>query len=539
MMSHSLLVCGILHFMVQFPTSFTSCTTGKGEECKTASFVPGHNLVGEGFDIVKFTRKGAYVVDTLRWRRRDGTCTLCTNSLLEEKVQKLPLSVVDWRVQTECKRKLSSSVYETSSALMESSTSSVSNDWSTGLEITPDPQISTKLIMAGTHSKLAEFSREKSKQDKYSFASHEIFCKYYRFRVQGEPPRSKSFNRFLKGLPKQYNRESRALYRQVIDIYGTHYIRDVSLGGKIRDVTAIRSCEASMDGITADELKDCLEIEAGASVGDTAKVDAKYQTCEELKKKRNLKGSFHNTFNERESEIVGGDVSNSLDILFSDSQDASIFNKWTESLKVTPDIVSYALEPIHLLARKSQRENLKRAVEEYILEKALWKNCSNTCPEGSQPSRRDSCLCACHEGNGVNSMCCSTKRGAAKLAVIIQKANGLWGDYFTQTDAYVKLTYETHFFQTPVVPNNDNPVWDVTFDVGFITATEHTVIQIEVWDKDNKHDDKLGSCNQKIISGVHKGICYLNHGSLTFEYKLVCGPHLSGNICHNYIAFPN
>ncbi|XP_043942303.1 perforin-1-like [Protopterus annectens] len=539
MMKHSLFIWGLLHFVVQFPKALASCMTGKPEQCMAATFVPGYNLVGEGFDIVKLTRKGAYVVDTQTWRRENDTCTLCTNSLLQGKVHKLPLSVVDWRVQAECKQRVSSSLYESNSSLVESIISLITNNWKTGLEMT-ESEIAKKMVMAGSHSRLAEFSMKKLKQDKYSFASLEFSCKYYRFRLQSNPPPSRTFAHFVRGLPKQYNHESKVRYWQAIDIYGTHYIRDVSLGGKVRDVRAIRSCEASMDGATVNDLKYCLEIEARLSIGETTKSDANYQACQELMKKtRNFKGSFHKTFNDRESEIVGGDVTASLDILFSDRQDASIFNKWTDSLKTNPDIVTCAVEPIHWLAENPQRENLKRAVKEYILEKAFQKNCIDNCPAGSKPSTTDSCICTCYEGNGVNSMCCSSQRGTAKLTVVIRRASGLWGDHFSQADAYVKVIYETHFVQTSVILNNDNPLWEDTFDIGFVTVTEHSLMHIEVWDSDLKYDDLLGSCEERLLSGHHKKICYFTYGRLIFEYSLVCGPHLGGHICHNYVASPN
>ncbi|XP_069508014.1 perforin-1-like [Ambystoma mexicanum] len=516
-----------------------NCRKGTAGECKKLGFIPGHNLVGEGIDIATLRRKGAYLVATNRWKNKDGTCTLCTNALLEGKLQKLPLSVVDWRVQSKCTRQLSSSVIHSSFQVIESAASQVQNDWKVGLDINVNPALSTKAVMAGSHSKLASFAADKSKADRYSFTSHEFSCTYYRFRTRDRPPLTNQFYQAVKGLPATYDRNTWANYRQVVDTYGTHYITELFLGGKIRDVTAIKSCESSLDGVSVDEVKDCLNLEASANVAGKGNAEAEISACEELKKNRHFKGSFHETYNERESEGVGGHLT--ADLLFSDMQDPGPFNVWIESLKEHPGILSYSLRPIHELVRSQgpHKENLRMAIRDYVLEKTLYKNCSNTCPPGSSPSKRDSCTCSCPGGHGINSMCCSTSRGLAKLTVQIQHANGLWGDHFTRTDAFVKLSFEGREMRTNTVWNNDNPSWGIHFDFGMVNLHEASILLVEVWDEDNRYDDdRLGSCEKRLVSGSHNDICYLNHGSLNFMFSVVCGPALGGQKCLDYVPSP-
>ncbi|KAK5619916.1 hypothetical protein CRENBAI_005284 [Crenichthys baileyi] len=60
------------------------------KECE-AHFVPGYNLGGEGFDIVKMKRKGAYVIDTETWNLGNGTCKMYINSYMNGENQKVPL----------------------------------------------------------------------------------------------------------------------------------------------------------------------------------------------------------------------------------------------------------------------------------------------------------------------------------------------------------------------------------------------------------------------------------------------------------------
>lgn len=56
-----------------------SCQFGSGSECEKAPFVPGHNLAGEGFDVVRMRRTGAYVINVKDHLTDNNTCTLCPN----------------------------------------------------------------------------------------------------------------------------------------------------------------------------------------------------------------------------------------------------------------------------------------------------------------------------------------------------------------------------------------------------------------------------------------------------------------------------
>lgn len=155
------------------------CTRGKPQECLVAEFAPGTNLAGEGFDITKLERKAAFVIDVNQWQNEDKTCTLCSNPHLENKKQKLPVSVVDWRPQTSCSLQITSRLHRSSEALVTSSSSSVDNNWSANLDVQSGNR-GGSLMLAGTNSKLAEYSMEKTKNDKFSFTSQSVSCQYYR-----------------------------------------------------------------------------------------------------------------------------------------------------------------------------------------------------------------------------------------------------------------------------------------------------------------------------------------------------------------------
>lgn len=307
----------------------------------------------------------------------------------------------------------------------------------------------------------------------------------------------------------------------------------------MRDVTAVRVCETALNGVSIDEVKDCLTLEASANIGSgRGSLSAAYNTCEELKKNKTFKGSFHQTYNERHTEVVGGDQH--TDLLFSKEQNPEGYKEWLESLKSMPALLSYSLKPIHSLLPKGnpKRNSLQQAVSEYIRERALWRNCSQPCPPGSQRSTRDPCSCVCPSDGTTNTMCCSRERGQSKLTVTIRRAYDLWGDYSTRTDAYVKVFFHGIQSRTSTVWNNDNPVWMAHLDLGKVQSFgEASRLRIQVWDEDNRYDDDLlGTCDRTPRSGKrHIEVCYLNHGRLEFLYNLECGPFLGGPYCLDYV----
>ncbi|XP_034750336.1 perforin-1-like [Etheostoma cragini] len=299
-----LIICLYASLMLSLPQcTYQSCVEGTPRQCLDAEFAPGTNLAGEGFDITKMERKGAFVLDMNQWKRKDKTCTLCSNPYLENKKQKLPLSVVDWRPKQSCSMKVASTLHRSSESLVSSSTSSVDNNWQVNLDLKVGSK-GASLMLAGTHSKLADYSMEKTKNDKFSFTSHSMSCEFYSYRVSGTSKLHREFRKAVKELPKIYSPEYKQQFYKLIDNFGTHYISKVKLGGSVLSVTSIRQCQASLQGLSLEEVAMCLKVEASASV----KVSIKTQTehCKKDIEKTGTKSAFSSLFNDRFTEIKGG-----------------------------------------------------------------------------------------------------------------------------------------------------------------------------------------------------------------------------------------
>ncbi|XP_045902193.1 perforin-1-like isoform X1 [Micropterus dolomieu] len=512
---------------------------GKPKECKKAHFVPGYNLGGEGFDIVSMERKGAYVIDTETWKLANGTCRLYRNNYRNGESQKVPVAVVDWRTLPKCSLKVSSTVYDSAESLVSDSTSSVSNNWTLGLDIPVDPNVTVGGGLGGSHSRESTFSMQKSKQDRYTFLSHSVHCSFYRYRLATRPPLSHEFESAVNNLPP-YSHKTETLYRNLIDTYGTHYIIQVSLGGEIKAITSIRTCQATMNGLSATEVSDCLSVEASASFESSASINATLAHCQAEKKKLGSNQSFSSSFNERITEVTGGNI-DGADILFQGQSNPSVYNSWLNSLKDIPDVVRYNLKPLHTILPSGHPASagLKKEVETYIKKNAVLKKCSESCKIGHRSNKRDPCACVCNRNQNIASNCCPAGKGLATLKVFKLYARGLYGDKWTQTDGSVQVTYGVQNKRTDIISNNDNPKWSDTFEFGPITINMKDKLKFSIYDEDSYwNSDLLGECSFNLRSGKVSNTCMLDHGTFYFSYIVECAEGLSGNRCQEYTPSP-
>lgn len=528
----------LLFFLV--PTATPNfCNTAAHFECKRhKSFVPGSWVAGEGVDVTSLRRSGSFPVDTQRYLRRDGTCTLCTNNLKNGAIQRLPLALADWRAQgSNCQRKVTSAKVSSTEGVARDAAQSIRNDWKAGLELNPKPSANAQVTMAGSHSNAANFAAEKTHKDQYSFNKDVLECHFYSVRLVHAPPLHRDFKTALKALPPHFNASTQSDYIRLVSNYGTHFIRSMELGGRLSSLTAMRTCELALEGLTADEVADCLEVEAQVSIGGKATSSSEYKACEEKKKQHKMATSFHQAYRERYSEIVGGNHTSIHDMLFGQQAGPEKFTEWVASLLDNPGLVGYTLEPLHILLKNKdpRREALRQAVSTYILHKARWRDCSRPCPTGQYKSPHDPCQCVCH-GSAVSTQdCCPRQRGMAQLLVMNFMAAGLWGDSTTATDAYLKVFFGGQERRTDTIWNNNNPTWRIRVDFGDVLLSTGGPLRVQVWDADHGWDDDLlGTCDRSPQSGTHEVNCNLSHGRLKFIYQAKCLPHLGGPTCMDY-----
>ncbi|KAL7829287.1 hypothetical protein AOLI_G00301720 [Acnodon oligacanthus] len=505
---------------------------GGPEDCNNAGFVPGYNLGGEGFDVVTLERKGSYVIDMEKWDIGNGSCKMYSNPYLNKEKQKTPAAVEFWRTLPKCSMKVSSKIYDSSEALVNDSSSSISNNWKTGLDVMFKGSVS----VGGTHSREAQFGMKKSTEDNYSFTKHVIKCSFYSYKIASSPPLHNEFLQALQSLPREYDSHA---YQSIIDMFGTHYTTGVDLGGKMKAVTAIRTCKAALSGLSDTAVKDCLDVEASGT-HNGATLNAESQHCRDLKKKMGTDENFSSMFNERQTEIVGGNI-NGEDLLFSGYSHPNSLKQWLDSLKTIPDVVTYTLHPLHSVLNNNHpaRNGLKKAVENYIRDNALKKVCSGSCKIGHRNNARDPCACVCERSQNILPNCCPAEKGLATLKVFKLCATDLYGDQWTETDGSVEVSYGDTVRRTAVIKDNNNPCWTESFEFGPVKLSISKKLSFKVYDEDTYwNSDFLGECSFDLRSGQVTDACYFQYGTFFFSYIVECAPSLQGPKCADYSASP-
>uniref|UniRef100_A0A3B5R2N0 Perforin-1-like n=1 Tax=Xiphophorus maculatus TaxID=8083 RepID=A0A3B5R2N0_XIPMA len=484
-------------------SSVLSCLIGTQRQCDVARFVPGHNMVGKGFDIVTLQRKRAHVIDVKTYLNPRETCILCSNPLQNHAYQKLPSSVVDWSASSQCSADIISS-YHTSVRYNFQHTNN------SGLEI--EKVLFDNFDVGGTGSNAYKFASQQIEEDRYTFSTHSVTCNHYKFILSPTPPLSVEFKKQLDILPSHYNYSTENEYRKLIQTYGTHYFRLVDLGGRLRRLISSRSCLSTLNGLTSPEIHSCLSMGVAVGLGKL-KISHVPTSCMGVLLNQDSATNFSSGLHRYHSEVSGGDGWLG-EFSISKSHSTAHMN-WLKSLIQYPEVVSFSLRPLYqLVPNKLQQAGVKTAIEQYLEDTSVKKSPQEPDCEGSTLNMSYNC-CPMHASRG-------------NLSVTIVRGWNLYGDVIGKTDGWVDA-------KTQVI-ESDDPQWNAEFDLGKVDTS--LALKIEVWDEDPKYDDLLIECMKYLIPGTQTFTCKSALGNVEVKYTLTCDPHLTGEKCSLYKPTP-
>ncbi|XP_056264692.1 perforin-1-like [Pseudoliparis swirei] len=355
-------------------------------QCHNASFVPGHNLVGQGYDVVTLKRKH-HVIDITTYLKPGGSCSLYRNPHQGNVLQKVPMAVEEWRAFSHCNVHLDHSEHNSVSSLLRHYSNS--NGWQNDFSFLPYDR-----NYVGTRSDLYKFTAAKNQEDYRYFSSHRLTCSHYSYRLLNHPEKyiSREFYSVLQRLPHSYSSSSKTHYRSFINNYGTHYTHQVH---------------------------NCLKL--GISVGLGHSAVAHIKSCNNVLHNQDFSTTYNSGLSNHYTQVVGGKGwSGEFSLIHKDSLG---YNNWLKTLTSHPDVVKYSLRPLHQLVSDFKRKiALKAAIEDYLRENAIrpWSQ-------------------AGYGGQYLNSpKCCSRQVGWGHLKVTIIQASGLRGNAYGNIKAYVE-----------------------------------------------------------------------------------------------------
>uniref|UniRef100_A0A3B5KYS5 MACPF domain-containing protein n=1 Tax=Xiphophorus couchianus TaxID=32473 RepID=A0A3B5KYS5_9TELE len=462
-----------------------SCRVGDQRECDAAPFVPGHNLIGEGFDMVTMQRKGAYVIDMETYLNPNRTCTLCSNQLKGHQLQKVILIIST--TDTACHLVIVLIFFH--SSLVNDYVSEESHAHKRGCS-----------AITGPLRTLLNYSIEFNYQSSFiMFMYIELFagCLFVpSYRVSTAPPFSSEFLKDLARLPRYYNSSTSSHYKDFLHTYGTHYIHQVRLGGYVARVTAARTCLSTLNGMSSNDVgKSHILCKKKKKHNPSIK---KMYPCSKFLQNHGFSTVFSSYIHHHYTVISGGNGwSGEFSLTHNDSLG---FKNWQHTLKDHPDVVFFFLRPIHLLIpTKTKRVGIKVTATKYLEDNAME----------SSP-REPECT-----GNTPNLArnCCPQQVLKGTLRVTSIRAWGLSGDYAGATERLANKRLEIFVYTLQV-------------------------LAVEIWDEDLQYDDLLGSCVRYLSQGDNSFTCAAESGRFEVQYTLTCDPYLTGERCGQYKPSP-
>ncbi|XP_065717668.1 complement component C9 [Patagioenas fasciata] len=227
-----------------------------------------------------------------------------------------------------------------------------------------------------------------------------------RFQMRSRDVRlTDSFLDDLNFLPAEYDKGE---YFKFLEDYGTHYAVSGIVGGKYELVYVLDNYAMSRTGITVEDVKKCLgyHLDANIAYKDLhATVNIDGGKCEKIHVKDKTELKDDAIIDDVISFVDGGKIDFSIKIkemLLRGSKmvDIEDYIQWAKSLVDAPVVIQQRPSPIHTLVPVKMRnaylkkQNLERAIEDYITEYSVCK--CQPCKNGGTLVLVDgACTCMC------------------------------------------------------------------------------------------------------------------------------------------------
>ncbi|NXO44034.1 CO8B protein, partial [Locustella ochotensis] len=271
---------------------------------------------------------------------------------------------------------------------------------------------------------MKKIKRFSSTSSKFVHARSELAVAVYKLKSRALMLHPEFLQR-LRQLPTEY---SYGEYRELLRDFGTHFIKEATLGGTYEYTLVMNSDELRESGYTLSDVQKCAQ--AGFNIAGTIKgvslslgVDA--SACKALLTEIG-RGTGKKQFVEDFLALVRGGASEDVAALaHKDLPSAQAMQQWGDAVQYNPEIIKLKVEPLYELVTPSDvadstkiKENLRRALEEFLVESSSCR-CAPCHGNGTPFLTGTECECLCPLGYS-GTACEITKRKDAAI-------NGNWG----------------------------------------------------------------------------------------------------------------
>ncbi|XP_005488877.2 complement component C9 isoform X1 [Zonotrichia albicollis] len=227
-----------------------------------------------------------------------------------------------------------------------------------------------------------------------------------RFQIRSRDVRlTDSFLDDLKFLPAEYDKGE---YFKFLEDYGTHYALSGTVGGKYELVYVLDNYAMSRLGITVEDVKKCLGYHLDANIAYEniqANINVDGGKCEHIHRKDKSEMNDNAVIDDVLSLVEGGKIDFSVKIKEmllrgAKAVDVEDYMEWAKSLVDAPVVIQqrpspiYTLVPVKMRDAYLKKQNLERAIEDYITEYSVCK--CKPCKNGGTLVLVDGvCTCLC------------------------------------------------------------------------------------------------------------------------------------------------
>lgn len=405
------------------------------DDCHQYEPIPGSERAALGYNILtqeeaqsvydaKYYGGQCETVYNGDWRRLryDPTCERLYYGE-DEKYFRKPYNFLKYHFQALADTLISSEFYDDANELF----SKIKNDKSRsdgitfGIGIAKVPiSLEASVSWSDKSSFLKELSKYNEKRFSFLRVSTTVQTAHFKMR-RHNIVLDEGMQQSLMELPEEFNY---GMYAKFINDYGTHYITSGTMGGIYEYILVLDKEKMKVHDLTLEDVKKCIGGSGGLTVQKTVIFGGSLsgESCEKSgggkKDKEKAELAVENII----SRVRGGSAGVGGGLTQNSS--AISYRSWGRSLKYSPVVIDFEMQPIHQLLRhtnlgslETKSQNLRRALDQYLIEFNACR-CGPCFNNGEPILQGTSCRCQCSKG----------RQGAAceQMGVEGVTADGRW-----------------------------------------------------------------------------------------------------------------